>query len=173
MLHDMPSSVVKSKFHSAIAYPGFLYSLFQPDLSISISQCGNALLVPKHMFHSISSSGLQNVKNRWYFLFSFRGRFSVVAKAIEKSSDKVVVAKLLEFRPDTEGQVNREFEALRSLRHERIATLEAAFKPAGSTVAVLILEKLQGADILTYLSSRHEYSEQTVATVVSQVGLIL
>lgn len=107
------------------------------------------------------------------FLFSFRGRFSVVAKAIEKSSDKVVVAKLLEFRPDTEGQVNREFEALRSLRHERIATLEAAFKPAGSTVAVLILEKLQGADILTYLSSRHEYSEQTVATVVSQVGLIL
>jgi len=36
-------------------------------------------------------------------------------------------------------------------------------------VAVLIMEKLQGADILTYFSSRHEYNEQMVCTVVSQV----
>jgi len=39
----------------------------------------------------------------------------------------------------------------------------------GSAVAVLVQEKLQGADILTYFSSRHEYTEQMVATVITQV----
>lgn len=98
-----------------------------------------------------------------------RGQFSVVVKGIEKSTDRVIIAKLLELRPDTEKQVTREFETLRSLRHERIGCLLAAFKPTGSTTAVLILEKLQGANVLTYLSSRHEYTEQIVATIVSQV----
>jgi hypothetical protein len=64
-------------------------------------------------------------------LFDYSGRFSVVVKGIEKASDKVIVAKLLELRPETEAKVTREFEALRSFRHERIATLLAAYKPPG------------------------------------------
>lgn len=55
----------------------------------------------------------------------------MVVKGIEKASDKVIVAKLLELRPETEAKVTREFEALRSFRHERIATLFAAYKPPG------------------------------------------
>lgn len=98
----------------------------------------------------------------------FRGRFSVVFKGIEKATDKVIVAKLLEWQPDTEAAVQQEYEALRSLRHERIGSMREAFK--AGTLAVFILEKLQGADILTYLSSRHEYTEQMVATVVTQVS---
>lgn len=31
------------------------------------------------------------------------------------------------------------------------------------------MEKLQGADVLTYLTSRHTYTEQMVATIVTQV----
>lgn len=64
-------------------------------------------------------------------------------KGIEKASDKVIVAKLLELRPETEAKVTREFEALRSFRHERIAALLAAYKPPGkrkcSTACVLVL----------------------------------
>lgn len=52
-------------------------------------------------------------------------------KGIEKASDKVIVAKLLELRPETEAKVIREFEALKSFRHERIAALLAAYKPPG------------------------------------------
>jgi hypothetical protein len=55
----------------------------------------------------------------------------VVVKGIDKASDKVIVAKLLELRPETEAKVIREFEALRSFRHERIAALHAAYKPSG------------------------------------------
>uniref|UniRef100_A0A1B6KVF2 Protein kinase domain-containing protein n=1 Tax=Graphocephala atropunctata TaxID=36148 RepID=A0A1B6KVF2_9HEMI len=98
-----------------------------------------------------------------------RGRFSVVVKGIDKSSDEVIVAKLMEYRPDTEVQVDAEFEALRSLRHERITSLIEAYKPSNNTVAVLIQEKLQGVDVLTYLSSRHEYTEQTVANIITQI----
>ncbi|KAL1110551.1 hypothetical protein AAG570_008079, partial [Ranatra chinensis] len=99
----------------------------------------------------------------------FRGRFSVIVKGIDKTCDKVVVAKVLEYSQSTEQKVNYEFEALRSLRHERIACLLEAYKPLDASFCVFILEKLQGADILTYLSSRHEYTEQMVATIISQV----
>ncbi|XP_024939523.1 obscurin isoform X4 [Cephus cinctus] len=98
-----------------------------------------------------------------------RGQFSVVVKGVEKSTDRVIVAKILELRPEIEEQVNNEYESLRSLRHERIAVLEAAYKIPGSSVAVFIQEKLQGANVLTYLSSRHEYTENCVATIVTQI----
>ncbi|KAL0112244.1 hypothetical protein PUN28_011952 [Cardiocondyla obscurior] len=98
-----------------------------------------------------------------------RGQFSAVVKGVDKSSDRVIVAKILEVNAETEKQVNREYEALRSLRHERIAMLEAAYKASNSPVAVFILEKLQGADILTYFSSRHEYTENCVANAITQV----
>lgn len=98
-----------------------------------------------------------------------RGRFSVVVKGVEKQTDSVVVAKIFEYTADTSSQIQKEFENLRTLRHEKIAYLIAAFKPQGSPIAVLVQEKLQGADVLTYLGSRHEYTEQTVATIISQV----
>lgn len=97
---------------------------------------------------------------------SSRGRYSTVLKAVNKETDRVVVVKALELEnrvDDVEG----EFAALRSLRHERIATLFEAYKT--SSAAYFVLEKLQGSDILTYLASKHEYSEQVVATVVGQV----
>ncbi|XP_038208121.1 obscurin isoform X4 [Zerene cesonia] len=99
----------------------------------------------------------------------WRGKFSIVVKGIDKKDDSVVVAKILECRPETEVQVQREFECLRRLRHERISNLLAAYQTPGTPVAALILEKLQGADILTYLSSRHDYTEQMVATIITQI----
>ncbi|XP_050059981.1 obscurin isoform X6 [Aphis gossypii] len=98
-----------------------------------------------------------------------RGRFSVVLKGINTSNDSIVVAKLLEITPDTESRVTHEFNVLKSLKHERIAYLVEAFKLENAPVAVFIQEKLQGADILTYLSTKENYSEQTVATIVTQV----
>lgn len=98
-----------------------------------------------------------------------RGRFSVVVKGVEKQTDSVVVAKIFEYTAETSSQIQKEFENLRTLRHEKIASLIAAFKPQGSPIAVLVLEKLQGADVLTYLGSRHEYSEQIVAAIICQV----
>ncbi|XP_011159691.1 obscurin isoform X3 [Solenopsis invicta] len=98
-----------------------------------------------------------------------RGQFSAVVKGVDKSTDRVIVAKILELNAETEKQVNQEYEVLRSLRHERIAMLEAAYKVPGSPVTVFVMEKLQGADILTYFSSRHEYTENCVANAVTQI----
>lgn len=110
-----------------------------------------------------------NLTEKYSFVSELsRGRFSVVAKGIERSTDQYVVAKLLEVSNETEDAVAREFENIRSLRHERVVSLLAAIRPAPN-IAVLVMEKLQGADILTYFTSRHEYSEQMVATVITQV----
>nr|XP_037866814.1 obscurin isoform X5 [Bombyx mori] len=98
----------------------------------------------------------------------WRGKFSIVVKGVDKTNDTVVVAKILENRPETEVLVQREYECLRRLRHERIANLLSAYRAPGSPVSVLILERLQGADVLTFLASRHQYSEQLVATVITQ-----
>ncbi|CAG9826986.1 unnamed protein product [Diabrotica balteata] len=109
-----------------------------------------------------------NVQQEYNFISEIsRGKFSVVLKGVDKRNDTVVVAKILDYNDKTREDVEGEFAALRSLRHERIASLLAAYRTNGT--AVFVLEKLQGADILTYLASRHEYTEQTVATIVSQI----
>ncbi|KAK0180904.1 hypothetical protein PV327_003237 [Microctonus hyperodae] len=98
-----------------------------------------------------------------------RGQFSMVVKGAEKETDKLVVAKILEASQERKELVGDEFQALRSLRHERIAVLNAAYWAADSPVAVLILEKLQGSDVLTYLASRPDYTENCVATIITEV----
>lgn len=115
-----------------------------------------------------------NTENQLNDQYSFvseisRGSFSIVVKGVEKSSDSIVVAKIFDLNADTEQKILNEFNTHRILRHERIAILQGAYKPQNSSIAVLMQEKLQGADILTYLSSRHDYTEQCVATVVTQI----
>ncbi|XP_055610564.1 obscurin isoform X2 [Uranotaenia lowii] len=112
-----------------------------------------------------------NYNDKFSFMSEIsRGRFSIVVKGLEKVTDKIVVAKIFELGDEkiAEG-AEHEFEMLRTLRHERIATLLAAFKPKNTSIAALVMEKLQGADVLTYLSSRSEYTEQIVATIITQV----
>lgn len=60
--------------------------------------------------------------------FDHRGRFSIIVKAIDSATKKVVVAKLMETNSKTEPEIDREFEVYRMMRHERIAYLEEAFK---------------------------------------------
>ncbi|XP_050440789.1 obscurin isoform X50 [Adelges cooleyi] len=98
-----------------------------------------------------------------------RGRFSVVLKGIDTTNESIIVAKLLEVTPATESLITHEFNTLSTLRHERIAYLNEAFRLENAPVAVFIQEKLQGADILTYLSTKEYYSEQMIATIVTQV----
>lgn len=83
----------------------------------------------------------------------------------------MVAVKIQDVSSAREEDVEGEFAALRSLRHERIAALLEAYKSHDK--AIFILEKLHGYDILTYLASRHEYSEQTVATIVTQVNMYI
>ncbi|XP_050295068.1 obscurin-like isoform X13 [Anthonomus grandis grandis] len=123
--------------------------------------------------YSIENEPIQwehsSIQDHYNFISEIaRGQFGCVLKAVDKRDDSVVVAKVLDMgnqkrKDDVEG----EFAALRSLRHERIASLLAAYHSGDK--AVFILEKLQGADVLTYLASKHEYTEQTVATIVGQI----
>ncbi|XP_055374379.1 obscurin isoform X3 [Condylostylus longicornis] len=99
----------------------------------------------------------------------FKGKFSTIVKAVQKSTNQMVVAKIFEYTETNSNDIEKEFENFRTLRHERIPALICAFKPSNARIAILVQEKLQGADILTYLSSRHEYNEQIVANIVHQI----
>ncbi|XP_025153244.1 obscurin isoform X6 [Harpegnathos saltator] len=129
----------------------------------------------QHIDYSVEERPIEwsvepQLSNKYSFISELsRGQFSAVLKGVDKSSDRVIVAKILELNPETEKQVNREYEALRSLRHERVAMLEAAYKVSGMPIAIFVMEKLQGADILTYFSSRHEYTENCVANAITQI----
>lgn len=98
-----------------------------------------------------------------------RGKFSIVVKAIDRLKNINVVGKIFDYTEETSRIIEQEFETLRSLRHERIVSLITGIKPDNAQIAIMIMEKLQGANILTYLSSRTEYTEQVVASVIIQV----
>ncbi|XP_037951991.1 obscurin isoform X2 [Teleopsis dalmanni] len=98
-----------------------------------------------------------------------RGEFSAIVKGIQKSTDAVIIAKIFDRNNETEHLIDTEFENFRSLRHERIAALLAAYKPQNVPIAVFVMEKLQGANILTYFSTRNEYTEQMVSCAITQI----
>lgn len=130
------------------------------------------LMLPKNTisFLKFASAFIKlshNFNDSMFYSFYVRGRFAAIVKGVDKKTDSVVVAKLLEINDQTNDKVEQEFVTLRTMRHERIAGLLAAYRQPA--VATFILEKLQGADVLTFLASKHEYSEQVVATIVSQV----
>lgn len=142
-----------------------------------ITESGQPITIDDHSHYidyhlertAIDWSRETKLQDRYTFISEIcRGKFSIVVKAVEKATDRVVVAKVFDLNDSTEQDIQREFETFRTLRQERIPGLLAAFKPPNLPVAVLVQEKLQGADVLTYLSSRHEYNEQHVCTVVSQ-----
>lgn len=144
----------------------------------SLTEAGQEVLLEEdrpHLDYHFEREPIEwNTENNLNDKYSFvseisRGKFAIVVKGVEKSSDQIVVAKIFDISPETEQLIQNEFTIHRTLRHERIPVLLAAYKPQNSPIAVLVQEKLQGADILTYLSSRHEYSEQTVANVVTQL----
>lgn len=111
-----------------------------------------------------------NLQEKYSFISEIgRGKFSIVVKGVERSTDKVVVAKVFDLNAAGEESVQREFETFRTLRHERIPALLAAYKLPNLPVGILVQDKLQGADVLTYLSSRHEYNEQHVCTIITQI----
>lgn len=111
-----------------------------------------------------------SVNEKYKFISEiYRGQFCTIAKGIQKSTDAVVVAKIFEVTEDNEKDIVAEFDNFKTLRHERIPALFSAYKSPNVPLAIFVMEKLQGADVLTYFSSRHEYSEQMVATVVTQL----
>ena len=57
---------------------------------------------------------------------------------------------------------------MKSLCHEKIVTLFGASYKADKTV--LVMEKLSGVDVMSYLALRHDYNEEMVVTVIKQVG---
>ncbi|KRF85677.1 uncharacterized protein Dvir_GJ19688, isoform B [Drosophila virilis] len=111
-----------------------------------------------------------SVSDKYSFISEIaRGEFSTIVKGIQKSTDTVVVAKIFEVTDDNEDAIVSEFENFKTLRHERIPALFGAYKPMNVPIAIFVMEKLQGADVLTYFCSRHEYSEQMVACVITQL----
>ncbi|XP_020716206.1 obscurin isoform X3 [Ceratitis capitata] len=111
-----------------------------------------------------------SVNEKYSFISEiYRGEFSTIVKGVQKSTNAIIVAKIFDLNEETEPLVLEEFENFRTLRHERIAALFAAYKPINVPLAIFVMEKLQGADVLTYFSSRHQYTEQMVATVITQL----
>lgn len=111
-----------------------------------------------------------DISDKYSFISEIhRGKFSIVVKGIQKSTNAIIVGKIFEVDKNNEMAVQNEFENLRTLRHERIPSLFAAYSPTNLNIKIFIMEKLQGADVLTYFSSRHEYTEQMVANVITQL----
>jgi len=96
-----------------------------------------------------------------------RGQFSLVALCVDNSSNTTRVAKLLETTEENMEAASAEFEALRSLRHQRVAALYEAYRM--DKLNVLVMERLLGVNVLTYFQQQHEYTEDMVAIVVGQI----
>ena len=89
-------------------------------------------------------------------------------KCCRKDSGKLYVAKLMCLENEPESRHLREIEALSKMQHERIAHQLMCYKM--NDKYLMVCEKLQGINVVQYLGSLHEYTEDMVATIVRQVS---
>ncbi|GIY55923.1 hypothetical protein CDAR_566731 [Caerostris darwini] len=94
-----------------------------------------------------------------------RGRFSVVLNVWVKESNTSSIAKVIQKAKDYDGR--QEYEMMKSLCHERVVSLLSASYHQDKTV--LVMEKLSGVDVMSYLALRHDYNEEMVVTIIKQV----
>lgn len=95
------------------------------------------------------------------------GRFGAVVSGTSKKLGCGLALKVVLTNTDPETSAHREYEVLKSLRHERVICLRTA--SIHDDVAVLGLDKLCGMDVLTFLSMRHTYNEDMVSRIIKQV----
>ncbi|XP_075532246.1 obscurin isoform X3 [Dermacentor variabilis] len=95
------------------------------------------------------------------------GRFGAVVSGTSKKLSGSLALKVVLTNTEPETSAHREYEVLKSLRHERVICLKTA--SVHDEVVVLGLEKLCGMDVLTFLSMRHTYNEDMVAHIIKQV----
>lgn len=96
-----------------------------------------------------------------------RGRFSLIVKTWVKQKSQSLIAKLVYTTEDNEEQVQREYNIMKTLCHQNVVSLLSASKHENLTV--FVMERLSGVDILTFLSAKHLYNEETVARIIQQV----
>ncbi|GFY75535.1 obscurin, partial [Trichonephila inaurata madagascariensis] len=94
-----------------------------------------------------------------------RGRFSVVLNVWVKETNTSSIAKVIQKSDGIDGR--QEYEAMKSLCHERVVQLLSASYHQDKTV--LVMEKLSGVDVMSYLALRHDYNEEMVVTIIKQV----
>ena len=96
-----------------------------------------------------------------------RGRFSMISNTRVKDMNKILVSKAVLTQSESESGIKNEYEIMKTLANERIA--ELMFASRGSSLFVLVMEKLSGIDVLTFLSQRQKYSEEIVSKIIVQV----
>lgn len=95
-----------------------------------------------------------------------RGRFSRVMRCVRQDDQRTFSCKI-SLRHDRADALKHEYEAAKSLRHERLITMYEAYELPD--VTVFIMEFLGGPDILTFLTEKLQYTEQHVSIVINQV----
>lgn len=96
-----------------------------------------------------------------------RGRFSLISLTFVKDVKSTLVTKAVLTQSEIESGINNEYEIMKSLANERIVGLQYASR--GSSAYVLVMERLSGIDVLTFLSQRQKYNEEIVSKIIQQV----
>ncbi|XP_076316761.1 protein Obscurin-like isoform X4 [Tachypleus tridentatus] len=96
-----------------------------------------------------------------------RGQFSVIVKMSTKDANQTFAGKVIHTTNQNVTEVCREYDILKTLKHENIASLISAV--SHNDLTILMFEKLSGIDVLSYLSMRHQYNEETVMKIIQQV----
>ncbi|XP_064466280.1 obscurin-like isoform X2 [Ornithodoros turicata] len=113
----------------------------------------------------LATGGVQELYN--FVSEVYVGRYGGVVNGWAKEQKCSASLKAVIASSDIESSAKREYEILKSLSHERVVSLMTASFHDG--LVILGLERLPGVDILTYLTLRHQYNEDTVARIIKQV----
>lgn len=109
---------------------------------------------------------LENVDKFWGIKHELaKGRFSVIKRCLDAKTKKPYVAKIIKYDDDTDRDDSlQEFDIHRSIKGDKVVMLRDAFLMR--KYIVLIMDLLEGQDILSFVASKPRPNEEDVAFVI-------
>lgn len=102
-----------------------------------------------------------------YFIFVFRGRFSVVKKCVEKTTGNEYAAKLVKKRMVAKEDVEDEIHLLRKLKHPNLSSFIDAFDTPKNYV--IIVELLAGGRLFDHLVVMDNLTEKVTIGYIREI----
>lgn len=106
----------------------------------------------------------------FFFSFLFRGGFSVVHEAIQRTTGDKFAVKIIK-KQAIEGEdiklLKREIQIMKQLDHPNILKLFEVYEDANSFY--LVMELVQGKELFDKIVERGQYSEKDAAHIIRQI----
>lgn len=96
-----------------------------------------------------------------------RGKYAVIKTCSAKKTEKELVAKLIKYESETEKNAKQEFDIMKTFKHDKLLMAKDGY--IVQKYVVILMDQVEGKDVLEFLGGRSKASEEDASLIIAQL----